>query len=382
MSRRVSAVFGTRPEAIKLAPVILALRREPWCECHVCVTGQHRQMLDQVLEVFGITPGTDLNLMQPNQTLGGLTSRAMESLDSHFGAAKPDLVLVQGDTTTVFCAALAAFYHKIPLGHVEAGLRTGNLQSPWPEEANRVLTTRLATLHFAPTENNRQNLLREGVSDNRIFVTGNTVIDALFLAVEKVRQCPPPIPQLPGGGLDFLQDAPVVLITGHRRENFGKGLENICQAIAELARSFPNTHFIYPVHLNPNVREPVLRILGSTNSTLGNVHLIEPLSYLPFVALMDRATLILTDSGGVQEEAPSLGKPVLVMRDTTERPEAVSLGTMQLVGTDPQRIVTESARLLTNQSLRNGMAQVANPYGDGQAAGRITRACREFLQNP
>jgi UDP-N-acetylglucosamine 2-epimerase (non-hydrolysing) len=381
MKYRVNIIFGTRPEAIKLAPVILALQREKWCECRVGVTGQHRQMLDQVLEVFGIKPDSDLNLMQPNQTLGGFTSRAMAALDKYLAAEQPDLVLIQGDTTTVFCAALAAFYHKISVGHVEAGLRTGNLNSPWPEEANRVLTTRLATLHFAPTENNRQNLLREGVSNHRILVTGNTVIDALLLAVEKVQACPPLVPGLPGGRSDFLQDAPMVLITGHRRENFGEGFENICQAIAELARAFPNTHFIYPVHLNPNVREPVLRLLGSNHSTLKNVHLLEPLSYLPFVALMNQASLILTDSGGVQEEAPSLGKPVLVMRDTTERPEAVSMGTVKLVGTDRKRIVAEAARLLTDESLRKGMAQIANPYGDGQAAGRITRACHQFLQS-
>ena len=387
MTHRVTVVIGTRPEAIKMAPVVMSLRALGEIDCRVCVTGQHRQMLDQVLEVFGIKPDSDLNLMQPNQTLGGLTSRAVDALDKCLAEEKSDLVLAQGDTTTVFCAALAAFYHRIPLGHVEAGLRTGNLQSPWPEEANRVLTTRLAALHFAPTENNRQTLLKEGVSDECIFVTGNTVIDALLLAVEKVRKCPPPIPGLPGDSLAFLQDKPLVLITGHRRENFGNGFEGICQAIVDLAHSFPQTHFIYPVHLNPNVRSPVLRILGSNHSglgaahsALGNVHLIEPLSYLPFVALMNRAALILTDSGGVQEEAPSLGKPVLVMRDTTERPEALSMGSVKLVGTERKVIVDEAARLLANSTPRPEPAKAANPYGDGQAAGRISRTCLRFLQ--
>ena len=398
---KVSVIFGTRPEAIKLAPVILALKADHTFECHVCVTAQHRQMLDQVIEVFGISPDADLNLMQPSQTLGSLTARATEALDRYLAAEKPDLVLVQGDTTTVFCATLTAFYHRIPVGHVEAGLRTWNIQSPWPEEANRVLTTRLASLHFAPTEGNRQNLLKEGVADERIVVTGNTVIDALFLALEKVRQNPPHIPGLP----DFLQPASassqlstlnhqLVLITGHRRENFGDGFESICRAIAELARTFPATHFVYPVHLNPNVREPVLRILGQPQGsvvsgrssvvrsagTLPNVHLIEPLSYLPFVALMERAALILTDSGGVQEEAPSLGKPVLVMRETTERPEAVVAGTVKLVGTNQARIVREVTELLTSPSAPETLACIMNPYGDGKAAPRITEVCRAFLR--
>jgi UDP-N-acetylglucosamine 2-epimerase (non-hydrolysing) len=415
---KISVIFGTRPEAIKLAPVILALKREPDFECRVCVTAQHREMLDQVLEVFDIKPDADLDLMRPNQTLGQLTSRAMAAIDPYLAGEKPDLVLVQGDTTTVLCAALAAFYHHIPVGHVEAGLRTWNLDAPWPEEANRVLTSRLARLHFAPTTAARDNLLKEGVPDDRIFVTGNTVIDALFLALEKVRMNPPHIPGLP----DFLQPStPVlpgpevpwsvvhgpgsppnpqlVLITGHRRENFGDGFESICEAIADLARQFPDTHFVYPVHLNPNVREPVQRILGKgpnshppavicppssalcpLPSTLsaGNVHLIEPLSYLPFVALMERATLILTDSGGVQEEAPSLGKPVLVMRETTERPEAVAAGTVKLVGTDKAKIVRETTELLTSASARRVMSQAMNPYGDGKAALRIVAACRNL----
>jgi UDP-N-acetylglucosamine 2-epimerase (non-hydrolysing) len=350
-------------------------------------------MLHQVLEVFEIRPDVDLNLMLPNQTLGGLTARGMEALDKYLAAEKPHLVLVEGDTTTVLCAALAAFYHRIPVGHVEAGLRTGNMQSPWPEEANRVLSTRLASLHFAPTKTNRQNLLKEGVPAEQILVTGNTVIDALFLALEKVRKTPPHIQDLPGflqSSIHHLQPRTnlprLVLITGHRRESFGEGFESICQAIAKLAGRFPDHHFVYPVHLNPNVREPVQRILGGNNSAprtprspLSNVHLIEPLPYLPFVTLMDRSTLILTDSGGVQEEAPSLGKPVLVMRDTTERPEAVLAGTVKLVGTSAEAIYTETERLLTDSTAYEQMQRTHNPYGDGKAAKRIVDACEMFF---
>lgn len=375
--KKVAVIFGTRPEAIKLAPVILALKKHPDFLCRVCVTAQHRQMLDQVLEIFKIVPDTDLDLMQPNQSLGGLTARAIEALDHYLAEDKPDVVLVQGDTTTVLCGALAAFYHKIPVGHVEAGLRTGNMASPWPEEANRVLTTRLAKWHFAPTEANRQNLLKEGVPDNDIYVTGNTVIDALFLAQEKVRSSPPHIMGLPRDSLDCLGDKRMVLITGHRRENFGQGFENICHAIAELALVFPEVHFVYPVHLNPNVREPVQRILGQHLSA--NIHLVEPQSYLPFVALMERSHLILSDSGGVQEEAPSLGKPVLVMRDTTERPEAVRAGTVRLIGTDSTAIVSETARLLTHSQDYQVMAQAHNPYGDGLAADRIVATLCDLL---
>jgi UDP-N-acetylglucosamine 2-epimerase (non-hydrolysing) len=371
----ITVIFGTRPEAIKLAPVVLALKADPRFECDVCVTAQHRQMLDQVLEVFEIVPDTDLDLMVPDQTLAGLTARAVESVDRHLTQAKPDLVLVQGDTTTTFCSALAAFYHHVPVGHVEAGLRTGNLESPWPEEANRILTTRLARLHFAPTEINRANLLREGVPDDRITVTGNTVIDALFLALEIVKKNPPEVPGLPKALVHG--SGPLVLITGHRRENFGAGFDSICKAIAELAARFPNTEFVYPVHLNPNVRRPVDEILRSAGTD--NVHLIEPLPYLPFVAMMSRATVILSDSGGVQEEAPSLGKPVLVMRDTTERPEAVTAGTVKLVGTDQRTIVEETSILLTDRAAYDAMARAMNPYGNGKAAGRILAACAEFL---
>lgn len=368
---KVSVVFGTRPEAIKLAPVILELQRDRRFQCHVCVTGQHRQMLDQVLEAFDIRPDVDLHLMRPNQTLAGLTARAVEAIDGYLRDERPDIVLVQGDTTTVLAASLAAFYNHIPVGHVEAGLRTGNLQAPFPEEANRVIASRLATLHFAPTERNRQCLLREGVPDSQIFVTGNTVIDALLIAVEKVKASPPPVP-----GLDeaLLQgDAPLILITGHRRESFGRGFEQICTAIATLARELPHAHLVYPVHLNPNVGEPVHRLL--CRPELPNVMPIEPVPYLPFVRLMMRSTLILTDSGGIQEEAPSLGKPVLVMRETTERPEGVEAGVVQVVGTDVNAIVPATIRVLS----QTGPLGCANPYGDGKAAERIAQALAKLL---
>jgi UDP-N-acetylglucosamine 2-epimerase (non-hydrolysing) len=378
MQARVSVIFGTRPEAIKLAPVILALRADSRLCCRVCVTAQHREMLDQVLKTFGIVPDIDLDLMRTNQTLSSFTSRAVEALDAYYSRDNPDLVLIQGDTTTVFCAALTAFYHHIPVGHVEAGLRTHNLYSPWPEELNRVLTTRLTALHFAPTETNRDNLVKEGVPVDCVFVTGNTVIDALFMALQKVRATAPEIPGLPGETVASWNNDPLILITGHRRENFGAGFESICRAIGELARLFPNAQFVYPVHLNPKVREPVMRILGSSRT--GNIHLIDPLPYLPFVSLLARATLVLTDSGGLQEEAPSLGKPVLVMRDTTERPEAVVAGTVQLVGTDSEKIVHETSRLLTDATAYQAMSRAANPYGDGHASGRIVHACAEFLR--
>lgn len=365
--KTIAVIFGTRPEAIKLCPVVLALKANPAFECKVCVTGQHREMLHQVLDVFGVVPDKDLALMQPNQTLGGLTSRAIAALDEYLAEEKPDIVMVQGDTTTVLAGALAAFYHHIPVAHVEAGLRTWNLESPWPEEANRVLTTRLTKWHFSPTENNKANLLKEGVPEKDIHVTGNTVIDALLMAKEKVKATPPSIDGL---SIDLMtSDERMVLITGHRRENFGEGFENICTAIRNLAERFPETHFVYPVHLNPNVREPVGRILGHHCGK--NVHLIEPQSYLPFVALMNRAYLILTDSGGVQEEAPSLGKPVLVMRDTTERPEAVTAGTVKIVGTVRESIEAEAIRLLTDEKEYANMKMAVNPYGDGMAVKRI-----------
>ncbi|HAV13051.1 MAG TPA: UDP-N-acetylglucosamine 2-epimerase (non-hydrolyzing) [Opitutae bacterium] len=362
---KISVIFGTRPEAIKLAPVILALKKKAGVDCRVCVTGQHRQMLDQVLEVFGIVPDVDLKLMQPNQTLGGLTSRAVAAIDAYLAEDRPDVVLVQGDTTTVMAAALAAFYHKIPVGHVEAGLRTGNLQSPWPEEMNRVVTTRLARWHFAPTESNRKNLLGEGIADADISVTGNTVIDALYLAKDIITGNPPQFDGLPGNDLSCFGDRKVVLITGHRRENFGDGFEDICRAITTLVETHPDVDFVYPVHLNPKVKEPVERILGKGRE---NLYLIEPQAYLQFVALMNRASIVLTDSGGVQEEAPSLGKPVLVMRDTSERMEAVTAGCVKLVGTDQETIVCEVSALL---QMEDSSVDVVSPYGDGQAAQRI-----------
>lgn len=368
---KVSIIFGTRPEAIKLCPIILEMARQEVLTVHVCVTGQHRQMLDQVLGVFGIQPDVDLGLMQPNQTLAGLTSRMIDAVDTYLKNCRPDLVIVQGDTTTVLSTALAAFYNGIPVGHVEAGLRTWNYKAPYPEEMNRVLTTRLTALHFAPTAWAKGNLVAEGVPESAIFVTGNPVIDALQIAVAKVRKQRPAIPGLADGVLN----GPLVLITGHRRESFGKGFENICAAIAALSRRFPDTAFIYPVHLNPNVREPVFRLLGDKP----NVHLIEPLSYLAFVFLMDRCRLVLTDSGGVQEEGPSLGKPVVVMRETTERPEGVEAGAVRLVGTDPERITNSVRELLTNPEIYDTMAHAVNPYGDGKASARIVKTCQEFL---
>ncbi len=377
---KISVIFGTRPEAIKLAPVILALRRTAGIDCRVCVTGQHREMVDQILPLFDICPDVDFRLMQPNQTLAGFTARALQAIDGYVAEELPDLVIVQGDTTSVLSAALAAFYHHVPIGHVEAGLRTGDLQAPWPEEANRILTSRLTALHFAPTRSARENLLREGVDPDCIHVTGNTVIDALCHAAETVRRTPPFVPDLPAGlqpGTSPADGPRVVLITGHRRENFGGGFEAICHAIAELAREFPEVHFVYPVHLNPNVREPVNRILGGPGRN-SNLHLTAPQPYLAFVGLMARATVILTDSGGVQEEAPSLGKPVLVMRETTERPEAVDAGTVRLVGTAAPKIVAEVSRLLNDADAYAAMSRAHNPYGDGHASVRIAQACAAY----
>jgi UDP-N-acetylglucosamine 2-epimerase (non-hydrolysing) len=376
----ISVILGTRPEAIKLAPVIRALRAAKGVRCDVCVTAQHRQMLDQVLDVFGIVPDTDLNLMRRSQSLAGFASLALREIDRYLVGVKPSLVMVQGDTSTVFCAALAAFYRGIPVGHVEAGLRTWNLQAPWPEEANRVLTSRLAAVHFAPTRQARDNLLREGVSRKTVHVTGNTVIDALLHARGRVCRLRPSVPGLPA----FLQPGArkrpaYVLITGHRRENFGAGFENICRAIRQLADRFPEAHFVYPVHLNPRVRTVVRKVLSDRGRTAPNIHLIEPVSYLPFVALMNGCTGVLTDSGGIQEEAPSLGKPVLVMREVTERPEALAAGTARLVGTDCRKIVREVSRLLESSGSARRV-RASNPYGDGQAARRIIRICRQFLE--
>jgi UDP-N-acetylglucosamine 2-epimerase (non-hydrolysing) len=370
--------MGTRPEGIKLAPVIAALAASDELEPIVVATGQHREMLDQVVQVFGIKVDHDLAVMQPNQTLASLTSRLVTRIDEFLGSELTDMALVQGDTTTVLMASLACFYRHVPIGHVEAGLRTGNLSSPFPEEANRKLAAPLVTLHFPPTETARQNLLKEGISDDKILVTGNTVIDALFMEVE--RQSTPELAREINQQLTELvakdwAEVPYVLLTGHRRENFGKGFAQICDAIRDLALRFPKHRFIYPVHLNPNVKGPVHERVGG----LHNVCLIRPLEYRLFVALMRQSQLLLSDSGGVQEEAPSLGKPVLVMRDTTERPEGLDAGTVKLVGTDTQRIVDEVSRLLSDPVAYRAMAEAKNPYGDGHAAGRIVRRITEHF---
>lgn len=380
---KVLSVFGTRPEAIKMAPLVKALATDDFFDARVAVTAQHREMLDQVLGLFEIIPDYDLNLMKAGQDLYDITSGVLLGLRDVLKEFQPDIVLVHGDTATTFAASLAAFYQQIPVGHVEAGLRTGNMCSPWPEEANRVLTGRLAALHFAPTERNRKALLHEHVNNNTIIVTGNTVIDALQWVVEKIGASA----QLKENIHSTLSDAGLntevlsnryVLVTGHRRENFGSGFDNICSALRDLAVANPNTHFIYPVHLNPNVQEPVKRLLGEVS----NVHLIQPLGYEPFVYLMLHAYLVLTDSGGVQEEAPSLGKPVLVMRDTTERPEAVEAGTVRLLGTDANLIRDAVQELLDDEAIYQKMSQAHNPYGDGKASKRILaymKQCCEYI---
>ena len=368
-SLKVMVAFGTRPEAIKMAPVVEALKATPGIQTIVAVTAQHREMLDQVLELFEIVPDEDLDIMQPGQALAGLTSRILTGMAEVIERHAPDIVLVHGDTTTTMATSLAAFYNRTAVGHVEAGLRTGNLYSPWPEEANRKLTGSLAALHFAPTEQSRGNLLREGVSEDTIHTTGNTVIDALLAVVAKIDGSAELEASL-RSEFPFLDPGKrLVLVTGHRRENFGDGFEQICQALKAIA-SRGDTQVVYPVHLNPNVQEPVRRIL----SDQPDVHLIEPLNYLPFVYLMSRSHLIITDSGGVQEEAPSLGKPVLVMRNTTERPEAVDAGTVRLVGTDAARIIEHANRLLDDQDAYQSMARAHNPYGDGKASRRIAEA--------
>lgn len=364
--KKALVVFGTRPEAIKMAPVVMRMKEHFGGELRVCVTAQHRQMLDQVLKLFGIVPDYDLNLMKPGQDLTDITANVLTAMRSVLEDYSPDVVLVHGDTTTTFAASLAAYYKKIPVAHVEAGLRTGNPYSPWPEEINRKLTGAIAAFHFAPTVTSRDNLLRESVDAGSIHVTGNTVIDALLEVVKKIdsdHELKAALEQQ----FSFLNPQKrTILITGHRRENFGKGFEDICQALAKLATR-NDVELVYPVHLNPNVQEPVRRILGS----LPNVHLIEPLDYLPFIYLMNRSYLVITDSGGIQEEAPSLGKPVLVIRDTTERPEAVEAGTVKLVGTDAVKISREASTLLDDERAYQRMAFSHNPYGDGQAAKRI-----------
>ena len=364
-TKTILTVIGTRPEAIKLAPVVLELKnRGSHFQSLVCATAQHREMLDQALAIFSIAPDFDLDIMAPGQSLAQVTARATSGLDDVIAQSKPDVVLVQGDTTTAFCGALAAHYHHTVVGHVEAGLRTGNKFAPFPEEMNRRLIGRLADWHFAPTEHARQTLLGEGADPRSVHLTGNTVIDALLWVRRRVAVSPPPqAMEL----REMLNGSPMVLITGHRRESFGEGFENICRAIDCVSKELPDVEFVYPVHLNPNVREPVNRILKGNP----NVHLIEPLGYEPFVWLMDQATVVLTDSGGVQEEAPSLGKPVLVMRETTERPEGVEAGNARLVGTDRQLIQNELINLLTDPEARAGMANIQNPYGDGTAAQKI-----------
>jgi len=374
--RTVLSVFGTRPEAIKMAPVVLALAADEQIDARVCVTAQHRQMLDQVLNLFSIEPDYDLDIMRADQDLYDLTARILVGMRDVLAECKPDLVLVHGDTTTCFAVSLAAFYQQIPVGHVEAGLRTGNMLAPFPEEANRSLVGRLASLHFAPTTLSRQNLLDEGLADESITVTGNTVIDSLLWVSERLPEYPAQVWQDAIGEVLYerLADASrqLILITGHRRENFGQGFIDLCSAIKKLAVAHPSWEFIYPVHLNPNVQKPVYEIL----SDVENVALIDPQDYLPFAWLMNRSSLILTDSGGIQEEAPSLGKPVLVMRDVTERPEAVDAGTVRLVGTDAAKIVANVEQVMLDQGVYEQMSKAHNPYGDGKAAGRILDAIK------
>ena len=375
-------VFGTRPEAIKMAPLVKEFQKHPdKFQTIVCVTGQHRQMLDQVLEIFDIRPDFDLDIMKQGQDLYDVTARVLTGMRDVLSEARPDVVLVHGDTTTSTAAALAAFYQQIPVGHVEAGLRTHNIYSPWPEEMNRQITGRIATHHFAPTPLSRENLMAEGVSTDRIAATGNTVIDALYMVVDKIRRdtdlgCRLGT-ELKSAGYDVgrLADGrKMVLITGHRRENFGDGFISMCRAIKALTEKYPDVDFVYPMHLNPNVRKAIHEVFGENLTGLGNMFFIEPLEYLSFVYLMEKSTKVLTDSGGIQEEAPGLGKPVLVMRDTTERPEALAAGTVKLVGTDYDRIVHEVSRLLDDAGYYESMSKAVNPYGDGLACQRIVTA--------
>ena len=372
--KKVLLVFGTRPEAIKMAPLAIALKAlNNEFETKVCVTGQHREMLDQVLSLFELEPDFDLNLMKPGQTLADITSGVLKGLNEVFDTWLPDVILVHGDTATTFAASLAAYYHKVQVGHVEAGLRTGDIYSPWPEEANRKLTSVLTTYHFAPTQNSYDNLIKENIDATNIVITGNTVIDALLTVKEKV-ETDQEMQARFAQQFDFLDASKkLILVTGHRRENFGQGFEDICLALANIAQKNPEVQIVYPVHLNPNVQKPVNELL----SGIDNIKLIEPQDYLPFVYLMNKSYLILTDSGGIQEEAPSLGKPVLVMRDTTERPEAVSAGTVKLVGTNPVVIEDSVMELLENQDLYKKMTEAHNPYGDGSACQQIIN----FLKN-
>ena len=380
--KKVMLVFGTRPEAIKMAPLVKEFQKQPKrVETVVCVTGQHREMLDQVLKIFDIKPDYDLNIMKQGQDLYDVTARVLTGMRDVLKEVKPDVVLVHGDTTTSTAAALAAFYQQIPVGHVEAGLRTHNIYSPWPEEMNRLLTGRLATYHFSPTPLSRNNLIKESVDDRNIIITGNTVIDALYWVVDKIKNNK----ELDNELEDILSKAgydvnrlnngkKLVLITGHRRENFGDVFINMCTAIKDLTVKYPDLDFVYPMHLNPNVRKPIHEVFGENLSGLKNMFFIEPLEYLSFVYLMEKSSIVLTDSGGIQEEAPGLGKPVLVMRDTTERPEALDAGTVKLVGTDYNKIVNEVSSLIDDKAAYEKMSKAVNPYGDGLACGRIVNA--------
>lgn len=374
-------VFGTRPEAIKMAPLVKEFQKYPKdFETIVCVTGQHREMLDQVLELFDITPDYDLNIMKQGQDLYDVTARILLGMRDILKEVKPDVVLVHGDTTTSTAAALASFYQQVPVAHIEAGLRTHNIYSPWPEEMNRLLTGRLATYHFSPTPLSQENLLQEGIKKEQIHVTGNTVIDALHLVVGKIKtekeldsKLEETLKKMGYDTSRITGGKKMILITGHRRENFGSGFIDMCKAIKTLTMKYPDVDFVYPMHLNPNVRKPIHEIFGDNLSNFGNIFFIEPLEYLSFVYLMEKSTIVLTDSGGIQEEAPGLGKPVLVMRDTTERPEALNAGTVKLVGTDYNKIVNETSKLLNDSEAYNEMSKAINPYGDGYACSRIVK---------
>lgn len=380
--KKILLTFGTRPEAIKMAPLIKELEKHSdRFKTYVCVTGQHREMLDQVLELFNITPDYDLNIMKQGQDLYDITANVLLLFKDVLKSIQPDLVLVHGDTTTSTAAALASFYQQIPVGHIEAGLRTCNIYSPFPEEMNRQITSKIAYYHFSPTLSSKQNLLREGIVDRNIFVTGNTVIDALYLVLDKIRsnsEVEDNIKKvITDKGYDVSRVIPgkkIVLITGHRRENFGEGFINICKGIKTLVNNYPEVDFVYPMHLNPNVREPIKKIFGTDLKAFNNIFFIEPLEYLSFVYLMAKSTIVLTDSGGIQEEAPGLGIPVLVMRDTTERPEAVEAGTVKLVGTDTEKIVNEVSKLIDNSEYYSSMSSAINPYGDGSSCKRIVEA--------
>lgn len=379
--KKIMLVFGTRPEAIKMAPLVKEFQKHPESfETIVCVTGQHREMLDQVLRLFNITPDFDLNIMKQGQDLYDVTARVLTGMRDVLKEAQPDVVLVHGDTTTSTAAALAAFYQQIPVGHIEAGLRTHNIYSPWPEEMNRQITGRIATYNFAPTQLSKQNLMKENINPDSILVTGNTVIDALHQVVRKIKTDVALNVELEqilrnsGYDVNCLKNGKkLVLITGHRRENFGDGFIAMCRAIKDLTLKYPEVDFVYPMHLNPNVRKPIHEVFGEDLSNLGNMFFIEPLEYLSFVYLMEKSTIVLTDSGGIQEEAPGLGKPVLVMRDTTERPEALSAGTVKLVGTDYDKIMNEVSALLDDPKVYDDMSHAVNPYGDGLACGRIVK---------